>query len=233
MPAALVADRGSNLSDGNSPYTVTITSPTAITVGNHLIMPVGWEDDETVASITDARNTWQVDATIASTTSHRVSICSVFVAVAYQAADTLTINASAAGPEACMWELNEFSGLATTSWFDTSQTNASTGVTLDTGTTATLAQADSLGIGAFSEGAGANTTWTPDGDWTALGAQATAVPVRGLLAAYKVLAATTGEQLGGTHPNTSFAGAIAIYKAAVAAPAGPPVGSLAMTGVGR
>ena len=146
----------------------------------------------------------------------KARICSCRVETPYQAADTITVNLDGSSVTCALWEANEFSGLATSGWFDKGAFNASTGATLDSGTTATLAQADSLAVCTFLEGTGANGTWTPEAGWTSLGAQATTTPVRGLLAGYKVLAATTAEQAGGTHPNTSFNGCIAIYKAAVA-----------------
>jgi hypothetical protein len=149
---AYVAERAT-LADAASATTLVFTVSTNLTVGNHLILPCGWDTTSTINSIVDSRgNTWQTDVKDASGTSFERAILSARMATALQSGDTVTVTLSSSEARR-MGTLQEFSGLAETGWLDqTIFAEATTGTALDSGLTAATAQADELVVGCFGAG---------------------------------------------------------------------------------
>lgn len=219
MAIAYVTERAQSFSDSDaSSYAVALSTASTIAVGNHLVIGLHTTTTVTVTSITDPRgNTWQIDVGVTNAANNsRLTIASCKVANAYSNGDSLTVNMSA-GAQSAIWGVQEFSGLDATSWLDKTATNAgATDTTRDSGTTATLSQADEVCVAVLGAGAGASSAGTYDADWTSVvHDQRSTNLIRGMEMAYKIVSATTAEQYGATGAaSTPWAGVIATYKAA-------------------
>src|ERR1035437_2627287 len=134
---------------GASPITFSPASNT--TKGNHLILLASDTGSGiVVSSVTDTKgNTWQVDSTQANTSVASISIASVYLTTALTTSDTITVTLSGAGTFRGGL-LEEYSGIATTSWNDVNASNTGADSTsMTTGATAATGQANELTIEAF------------------------------------------------------------------------------------
>jgi hypothetical protein len=224
MAIAFVAQRGI-LQPGaaSAGHIITLTSPTAIAVGDHLTLRITTAGASTgvPSSITDARNTWADTGAVADNGSNlSVRVWSCRVAVAYQTGDTITVNLGASRFAAAVVE--EWSGLAATGWVNVVKGAADTTGTdtaFDTGLTAATAVADSLLLGV--NGVTTINTWTPEvlsPVWNKLAAAASTSTVRKNLGAYRIVAATGTYQYKGTYGTAGVdSEVIVVFKGAAAA----------------
>lgn len=163
--AGFVAERAKGADAGAA--TTRNISVTGVSTGNHLILwihigiPVS--GTRNVSSITDnaagGSNTYNIDNSQASSaTGSQVGHClaSAYIDPAKGAPTTITVNSTNV---ALGWKVEEFSGLATTAWFDTTNIGAGAATTGQTSGSATPAGAGELSIGIFSA-ALAETSWT-------------------------------------------------------------------------
>jgi hypothetical protein len=200
-----VAERGRDAVGSStadfSMLTVTVQSPTAITVGNHLILQTIVSNNRTIAVTDDAGNTWQQDEYGSSGTAgtSRVAAFSTRVVNAYQAGDEITVTLTGGNVTAIAALVNEFSGLAASGWFDRKAAaagdNTASDGAWDTGLTSTTGQANSLlvGILGYNAGTTAATPETVSPVWTSLGTHLTSP--------------TTSRSTGGHYREVDTAGA--------------------------
>jgi hypothetical protein len=160
-----------------SMLTVTVQSPTAIAVGNHLIMRMIFSNNRTVAVTDDAGNTWQQDeyGSTGSAGTSRLAVFSCRVANAYQAGDEITVTLTGGNVTAIGAVVHEFSGLAASGWFDRKSSNPGDNTAEDGAwdslATSTTGQADSLLVGfvGYNAGLTSATPETVSPAWTSLG----------------------------------------------------------------
>ncbi|MBA2439198.1 MAG: hypothetical protein H0V50_00805 [Thermoleophilaceae bacterium] len=228
MAAAHVAERANYGSSAlSTAHVVALTNPTAITVGNHLIIRINTSGGATrhPTSITDPRgNTWTMDAgPVYVLTAYGTSIWSCKVATAYLAGDTLTLNSGTSSHLAAV--VNEFSGLVATGWADKAATFADENAlqdpnTFDTGLTATTSQADELLIGAIGAQGGSAYVVTPETltpAWVGLGGASSTSTVRHIRGSYRIVAAVATYKYAGTLSELGTESTlIATYKATAA-----------------
>ena len=183
------------------------------TVGNTLILclvlPVGAK----ASSVTDTKsNAWTVDRTYANGSNNMsVSFASCNVATQILATDTITVNFTAnVNGNRSIW-VQEVSGLATSSRYDTGadNSNGATQTSLTVGPTATLGQADEIAFAGFRC---TGSSLTKDAAWSS--------PTTGLLDTnhslleYKIVSSTSALSTTATAASSFFTGSIATYKAA-------------------
>lgn len=211
-----VSDRGT-LADATAATTsvLTVTSPTAIAVGNYLIARVAVDNSGSSGAapgctITDARNTWTVlgpslsdpGAAAAGATAY---LCYVKVSTAYQAADTITFNWGGISTTAKAIVLEEWASIhritpvAATAVTNNSVAAASTTAVTTGAITATTpnqlvyAMLATEGIAADTVGADADTT---NGSWVTLTTTASANAT-----------ATNNQRVSGQYKQVTAAGA--------------------------
>lgn len=212
-------------------HVAALSSPTTITVGNHLILMVGVPDDAiTVTSITDPRgNTWQTDASLATVNNINETygiLLSCKVANAYQAGDSLTINLSAT--DQCAAVAGEFSGLHATTWYaggNIGKTEGS-GATFASGATAVAAAAGDLTFGGLAYQGTTGVTPTAEAGtptaWTALTQANSASPTRRVIGHHRIVAGAESPNYDGATGGTSWnIAVVAVYR--TAAGGGGPV----------
>jgi hypothetical protein len=205
-------------------HVVALSNPTAISVGNHLILRATASGSSTrqISSITDPRgNTWTQAGVAQNGTNFNTQIWWARVATVYQAADSLTLNSSATSNLAAV--VDEFSGLPATSAFDQSAgavDTIGTDTAFDTGLTATTSQADELLIGALGRGANDTPTITPETlspAWQALGTAISTGTIRHVYGHYRVVSSAGTYKYAGTMSISNFdAEVIVTFKAAAA-----------------
>jgi antitoxin (DNA-binding transcriptional repressor) of toxin-antitoxin stability system len=217
---AYVAERGSaEVSSGTNDFsalTITLTNPTAIAVGNHLILRIQENPDRAILSVADSRgHNWQEDAT-SVTGSARNRVWSAKVATAFQAGDTIVITVTGGLCASIIGVVDEFSGLAATAWRDQTTTGiqATASTTFDSNTAATTVQAAELIFGALAL-SGALTTITPAAatpSWTALGTKQTSSAsfIRSNAAHYRIVAATEDARYNGTLASSRINSAVLV-----------------------
>jgi hypothetical protein len=148
---------------GNAASATTLVltiSGITTTVGNHLVCRAV-HSGGVLTGITDSKgNTWQIDEDGTASDTSSGSMASTKLTSALVNADTITLTFFATSRAAATVE--EFSGLATTSWYDVGSIAAEAASTsADSGLTATSAVADSLIIGNLAY-VGTITSFTPE-----------------------------------------------------------------------
>lgn len=198
--------------------TTTLSPATTIVAGRVAIMCAA-SAAKLVASVADdVGNTWIVDRVFTGN-SRSVSFVSCQVVTQITGANVITITWDVATSLACQIWIQEVTGLAAASVFDTSATGtAASGTAVSTSATATLAQAEEIVFGGFRT---QNvSTWTPGATYTNV-----TTPLLNTNAAleYKIVAATTGVLADGTFSvSGTWGGVVATYKGAVVAGAENP-----------
>jgi hypothetical protein len=193
-------------------YACVLTASMA--AGNHAVIGVGTANARTLGTITDSRggNSYGLDdEQNAANGTHNAS---GKPANALQSGDTVTIPIT--GGSSSGWVIiEEWTGLATAGWFDKAAhaIGASAG-SGGSGSTAALAQADSVVIGFWSGNAPASTSYTPNAGegWTT---GEVASGTREGRAFYKVVNSTAAVAFDAAWaPNTAWGMAVVVYKAA-------------------
>jgi hypothetical protein len=128
----------------NDTTLVLTLSGITTTVGNHLILCAASRGG-VVTGVADSKgNTWQVDTTD-TVTGASTGIASCKIGTALVNGDTITItNSSSTGHSA---SVAEYTGLATSSWFDQSASSNGTGTAADSTATSTTSQASEVVVG--------------------------------------------------------------------------------------
>lgn len=211
----------------------------APTAGNTLIAVVACDTTGRTFTLSSTNATWQATADkIQASASGDVHLfTTTAVAASAGAAVTATINTGTAFLTVAVYE---FSGLVTGSGpLDVSAGAADAtgagGINVSAGTTATTTQADELVFAGWMFNNGLAITFTPGAGFTAPAAAQNLSGNADLccLSEYKIVAATGAQTATGTtNDNTGrWAGALATYKQASAAPAGRRHGALGFASV--
>lgn len=159
MAAAFVAERGKGVTASGTAPTISVTG---ITAGNHLIIllgiPVPGTGTNSITSVTDdVGNTYTIDLLVTATATGSASGMALVSGYCASAPSTLTINQASGATTS--YKIEEFSGLATSNWFDTGNHGAGTTTTGQTSPSATPAAAGELAVGVFTVSR-AETTFT-------------------------------------------------------------------------
>jgi hypothetical protein len=171
MPIVLVQSKNAaTASVPGDPSLMEATFDSTPTVGNFITVATGGfgGGDTWVFAISDNKgNTYSVDKELHNTanTGHHVCIASAQV-TSSSATFTVTVSRANPTPNDSLWiYIQEWSGIVTSSALDkTTSTDSSTvnNATVDTATTAALAQADELVIAVAERGSGAGgVSWLP------------------------------------------------------------------------
>lgn len=212
---------------------LTIPAATTVSVGNHLILSAV-ASAGVITGVTDSKgNTWQVDRTQAVDSDAQTSLASCKVTVSLTTGDTITVTFGGSSHRAA--SVQEWSGLATSSWFDKPASSGGTaGTAADSTATATLAQAAELVVGVVGH-VSTVTAFTPEvlsPVWTQRTTAASTTTVRTVRPMTRVVAATTAVSAKATWTTArDWAALVGTYKEA-AAPGTGYRHRLTMTGVG-
>lgn len=199
---------------------LTIPAATTVSVGNHLIGSANGSAGVVTGVVDSKGNTWQVDKTEAATaTADRASLFSSKITVALTTGDTITITFGASSHRAA--SIQEWSGLATSSWFDkAASAGALAGTAADSTATATLAQAAELVYGIVAH-TSTVTSFTPEvlaPTWTQRTTAASTVTVRTVRPMSRIVAATTAVSAKATWTTArDWSAIVGTYKEAAAA----------------
>jgi hypothetical protein len=122
MTIAYVQEAASYTGSTNTASAITLTVGATTTAGNRLILAFrGF--GVTISSITDSRgNTWAVDGT-GGTSSETVTLASAYLTTALSTSDTISYTPSATSISDAV--VGEYSGIAQTSYIDTSNAASS------------------------------------------------------------------------------------------------------------
>lgn len=177
-------------------------------------------------SVADDRgNTWTVDM-LANGSNNLVIIASTRQDVGtLVTGDNITVTFGTAPGQARMWYVDEFSGLADTSYLDqTASATAASGTAITSGTTAATDTADELCIGAFCWGA--LVSFTKNAGYSAFTSTYQGVTpssdgfIKSLGQEYLIVSSTgTQEAPASLAATTSWQGIIATFRAASEGPA--------------
>lgn len=174
--------------------------------------------DNKLSSVTDSKgNTWVVDHTYGpNTTANSISFAHGIITTAVTSADTVTLTWTVSGNvNRSIW-IQEVTGLAVASTFDTFADNTGNSTTPTTGPTATLAQADEI-VFCTAGNTTNNSTWTPGATYTSVTTPQLAL-ISGL--EYKIVAATTAVAGAGNWSPLAvqYNMSVATYKGLLAPP---------------
>lgn len=182
------------------------------TAGNFLVLVFGNTGTGVVTAVSDNGPglAWQIDQTRANSSFASISVISAYVSSALTTAHTITVTHTGTARGAL---LEEFSGVASSSWKDKSGSNAgTTSSSMTTGSSGTQDAADDLAIEAFCVRASGR-TFAQDAaytDWT--------TPQTDRVGgAYKIKSGdTSAENASGAFSgaDTDWSGVIVTYKAA-------------------
>lgn len=200
----------------------TAVSLTGVASGACLVLKVGtWND--TATAVSGGGATWTERADTGSGLGARAAIW-----VGYNSTGgSVTVTATMAFGSTPALILEEWAGLGTTDPFDVAATATGLSTSPDSGTTVTLAQADSVKLSACSTDAGSGVSHDPragDGDTEVPGQEDGGTgPV--IVGSYKILAATTGVAGRWTLGSSlSWDAAVVVLKASAAAATSlPPI----------
>jgi len=193
----------------------TVFSPaTTVAVNSVAILAIACLANKVASSVTDSvGNTYAVDVTAADGT-RALSFCSAQIATQITSGDTITVNWNpVTSGQVNIW-VQEVTGLATSSVYDTTATATGTGTALATATSPTLALADEIVFGVFRTSA--DITWTKGASYTdptTPGIPTGAGAARNTLE-YKIVSDATGIVADGTaSPSVTWIALAATYKA--------------------
>ncbi len=221
MAIAFVKEVGSV--DGNANTTLVYTIPTAgVAAGNTLLIGVVYEGDSTtfLSSVVDSKsNSYTIDRQRDTGSGGTLSIAVVrgYMTTALVNGDTVTLNTpgfSNLGGAFC-----EFSGLGSSSVFDTDNGQYTGYGTSHTSGNITTAEANELlfGVHAYSSD---GTSWAAGGSSTLIADRNYPTPVRRMATQYRIVSSTgTYDSAGTTATSARTMAEVASYKE----PAVPPV----------
>src|SRR3982751_6730552 len=127
---------------GQAVTPLVVAPASTVVAGSVAILFLTAGGNKQVTSVTDAvGNTWTVDH-VATDTTRAISVASCQVATQITSANNITINLSNTNNVTVDYWIQEVTGLATSSVFDTSHDGSGSGTAPSSGATATLAQAD-------------------------------------------------------------------------------------------
>lgn len=207
--------------------TVTHTiSGANIAVGTHLIAGIALTGNPPVAgtpTLTDSKgNTWAINVNGDSTSengSAAALIGSAKITTALVAGDTITFTLST-GRLALLMSIDQFSDLATSSWFDASAHNmtvsGSPNGSWTVGPTGTLTKQPSLvyAVACISSGAGDWITAPVGLTRTAFDTTTAAPSDREIMTMYKTVFSTAAVTVSGTLSSTAWGGVVGTFKGA-------------------
>ena len=236
-PTKFVREVG-NYTTGTSATTHVIAISVAPTTGNHLVLVAIMAGGRTLSSVTDTQgNTWQVDETLLNTTNHGIGIASCKVVNALTTADTISMTWDAANVAAAV--VNEYTGFHATTWADKSVSAARAADTVvDSGATATTAEADEQLVGGVAHAGGSgspssNPVFTPetlDPLWEARGRQAASGFIRVIRSFDRLVSATGAYKMAGTLDGSWVNTAAIVTYLLAATGTQAPAGNAAGTG---
>jgi len=171
MAIVYAGERAASKVTGGSGTSQALTLSTGCSAGNTVILSFGARATSLpTVTVTDSRsNTWTVDSgpligsnnlcLVASTRQNTATL---------QSGDTITVDFGAVTPgQARIWMVEEFSGLATSSYLNvTDDGTAASGTSVTTGTTAATDTNDELVMAACCYGSGVP-SFTKDGTYSA------------------------------------------------------------------
>lgn len=211
----------------NNPY--VITPATTIAAGSVAILFLTAGANKQITSVTDAvGNPWTVDH-VGGDGTRELSVASCQVATQITPATNITINFNNGTTTTTDLWIQEVTGLATSSVFDTFQDGSGSGTTPASGSTAALAQADEIVFGLFRTSA-STPAWTKGAGYT----DVTTKLVGASALEYKIVAATTPVSADGTYNNSGswIAGVLAYKGFSAVVAAQSQIGMLAAAGGG-
>lgn len=216
MAIALAQDNvAAGVRDNSSSSTLTVTFTKTTTAGHHLILSAFQSSAQVLSSISDSRgNTWQVDVAFNGSNTPTDNVASCHITTGHQIGDTLTLTFAGAGSFSAAI-VSEWSGLASTSWFDKSHTATAASGTPSSGATLTRSSANELLYGALvnlGNGATAGTGYTL---LTTTGTVATGV--RNLVPEYQIVSSTGTDAATWTYSG-AYNAVIATYVASAGSP---------------
>jgi hypothetical protein len=213
--AIAVVQTKNGQSTTNDTLAVTFDAPT--TAGNLIVAEItafglsaGSTDAASFSSCTDGTNTYSIGHPYKQNSgsgSEHVWQRYTANAASISTVTAVVIHAPGEDPMNVRMTIFEISGAATSSPFDKSSTGEGNGTAIDSGLTATLAQADEICIGGAQTGGTA--TFTPGTGWTETR------DANNSTTGYKIVAATTAVKFDPTGSDIrDWAAAIGTFKAA-------------------
>jgi len=215
---AFVAERYKNAAAVQPGNGVTNTlGVSGISVGNHLIILVSLRGGAAGAVITpvsasdNAGNTYTLDVSLPSTSSTMgVALLSAHMGAAPTQV-TLTFNNAGASAVTCAFKVEEFSGLASTGYFDVGASSTPAATLTPTWPTITPAAAGELIFAGLAGGGNAQSSFTPGGSYVQAGTPRNAAPE--IIGQYLLSCPSGAQNATGTcATTTSPALAIGAYK---------------------
>lgn len=217
MPITFVQTVGTNFSNtlASSPVTLAVTVPAGgVPIGHHLIVVGSGDQLGYSVTVADSKsNTYQSDVSLSS--ARGVNFLSSKITTALVSGDTITITFTGftGTNHAGRIAVYEFSGLATTAWFDKTGNSSGTSTAPSAVTSAVTSQANELVMGAFTY-ANAGGTMAVGSGYTLLSNIATSGNRVGT--EYKLVSATGLQTANGTIVSAAWSSAVATYKDATA-----------------
>lgn len=174
MAIAYVSNRGSgNVNPASNATTASFSPNATCAAGDLVVLLVALKatTGRTLSSVSDnsgGGNSWQVDKTsINSTDSVGIASCVLAGQITSSTVITVTFSGSVGLVANLKYDIEEFSGVKTSSWFDVGASATGSGTNFTAGTT-TSAAANDLSIGAWA-GLATESSVTADGSSTAFG----------------------------------------------------------------
>lgn len=222
MAIVYVHENYSNAAAGGA-ASVVFSPATAVAAGNHAIV-IWASNSATTGALSSNASGATVQTDIISGTNNMMIIGSIYAPNGITTSNTITVTATGGGVRGILAE--EFSGLATSSWFDKSITSSGTALLMSVGPTAATTQADELAIAGFCVAVTTVTPFTKDAAYSyfTTGAAGFSTATKGAFAEYRILAAAGAQTATATQAGVTartYNGALATYKAA--ASVSPPL----------
>lgn len=228
MAIAFVSNRGTatgNVTTGtNSTFTfspnATCAAGDLVVIGIALSFQV---TDRTVTTVTDnsgGGNSWQVDQqNNLSTDGVAIVSCVLAGAITSSTVITVTVSGNFGTGNTLKWlvDLEEYSGVVTSNWFDVGAVGSGSGTALTSGTTGSAASGD-LGLAYWAMTVLA-ASFTPGAGYTAF--TEVSQTLQALLGEYQLNVSGAQSATGTSGTTGPFAGAQVTYKAAASNPSTP------------
>lgn len=219
---ALIGTIGSNTYQGTGVRSLEVTLTSSLSTGRTIIGALATEDAAAATpnlTITDTRgNTYTVDRQVNNSGTITVSIFSARVTSALSAGDKITFTVPGGDPSRTRWlaTVQAFDDIIAGTRVDKTASNATSGSSLSSGTTAATTDPTELVFAAFGMGV---RTFTPGSGFTASAQVATSVGSgdRALNTEWQYVAITGPQTATATlNSSSTYAGAVVTYKASSA-----------------
>lgn len=172
---------------GQGTGTAVATSLATPTTANFIVVAATTTANNVVSSFTDGKgNTYFL---LPSITAANGNVITMGYALNATIGGSFAVTVNCAVSNAMAVAAASFNGIATSSAFDKSATNASSGTAMDSGTTAVTTLPNELLIGAGEQGTGSNVAWTAGASFTLASHMDLASAGRDIYLEYRIVSA--------------------------------------------